>query len=138
MIRYISSADAPPPAGHYSQATCFGGQLFISGQLPVRPDAADHSASAEPFHIQAERALSNMLSVLKASGGSEKQLVKVGAYIVGIENWNTFNRVYTRMLGCFRPARVIVPVPELHFGYLVEVDAIAVGVNTEDADRAAS
>jgi 2-iminobutanoate/2-iminopropanoate deaminase len=29
------------------------------------------------------------------------------------------------MMGSHRPARSIVPVPALHYGYLVEMDAIA-------------
>jgi len=30
------------------------------------------------------------------------------------------------MLGGQKPARTVVPVPELHHGYLVEIDAIGV------------
>jgi len=29
------------------------------------------------------------------------------------------------MLGSHRPARAVVPVPELHHGYLVEIEAVA-------------
>lgn len=130
MIEYIRDDNGPPPAGHYSQATLFEGLLFISGQLPVDVAAHDHTEPiAAPFDVQAERALSNLLDVLTSSGGSPANLVKVTAYIVGVANWTTFNEVYGRIMGPVRPARSIVPVPELHFGYLVEVDAIAVGLN---------
>jgi enamine deaminase RidA (YjgF/YER057c/UK114 family) len=44
---------------------------------------------------------------------------------VGVENWPEFNRIYSDMLGDAKPARTVVPVPELHYGYLVEIDAIA-------------
>jgi reactive intermediate/imine deaminase len=133
MIEYITDSDSPSPAGHYSQATRFDGQLFISGQLPIDHSAADAcQAMKATFGEQAERALSNMLNILTGSGGSTGHLAKVTAYIVGVENWGMFDRVYARILGPVRPARAIVPVPELHYGYLVEVDAIAIGL---DRDR---
>ena len=61
-----------------------------------------------------------------AAGSSPQQLAKVTAYIVGIANWPRFNAVYAAMLPDACPARSVVPVPELHYGYLVEIDAIAV------------
>lgn len=42
-----------------------------------------------------------------------------------MQNWPEFNRVYSEMLGSAKPARTVIPVPELHYGYLVEMDAIA-------------
>ena len=53
------------------------------------------------------------------------RLARVTAYIVGVENWPRFNAVYAARLGDARPARTVVPVPELHYGYLVEIDAVA-------------
>ena len=34
----IATDRAPAPAGHYAQAVAAGGQVYISGQLPLRPD----------------------------------------------------------------------------------------------------
>ena len=48
------------------------------------------------------------------------------AYIVGVENWPALNRVYAEVFGDAKPACTVVPVPELHHRYLVEVEAIAV------------
>ena len=36
-----------------------------------------------------------------------------------------FNNIYARVFGEHKPARVVVPVPGLHYGYLVEMDVIA-------------
>jgi 2-iminobutanoate/2-iminopropanoate deaminase len=44
---------------------------------------------------------------------------------VGVENWPHFNAIYAEVMGEARPARSVVPVPELHYGYQVEIDAIA-------------
>ncbi|MDO6413067.1 RidA family protein [Sphingomonas sp. BIUV-7] len=119
----ISTDAAPSPAGHYAQAVVAGGTLYISGQLPLRPDrTGDPRAS---FDEQASQAIANMLAILAAAGGRPADLAKVTAYIVGVENWPRFNAVYAELLGDARPARTVVPVPELHHGYVVEIDAIA-------------
>ena len=115
---------APRPAGHYSQAIAAGNQVFVSGQLPIRPDGAP--LPDKGFEAQARQAIENMLAILAAAGGTPEQLVRVTAYIVGVENWPRFNAIYAAMLPDARPARTVVPVPELHFGYLVEIDAIAI------------
>ena len=122
-IKRIATGDAPMPAGHYSQGTAFDGLLFVAGQLPARPDGG-HRADA-PFEDQARQALANLIAIVRAGGSSPEQVLKVNVYVVGIEHWPTFNRVYAEMFGDARPARAVIPVPELHHGYLVEVDAIA-------------
>lgn len=126
-IGTVDTDRAPAPAGHYSQAKLAGGQVYISGQLPIRPDGAP--LVDEGFDAQAAQALQNMLAILEAAGGAPSDLVRVTAYIVGVGNWPRFNAVYAALLPEARPARTVVPVPELHYGYLVEVDAIAVLAN---------
>lgn len=120
----ILTDGAPAPAGHYSQAIVSRGHVFISGQLPVRPDG--RPLTEDGFEAQATQAIENMLVVLRAAGSTPQHLVKVTAYIVGVANWPRFNAIYASMLPDARPARTVVPVPELHHGYQVEVDAIAV------------
>ena len=120
----ILTGTAPAPAGAYSQAVRSGDTLYISGQLPIRPDKSPLPDMG--FAAQAEQAIANMLAILESAGGAPDDLCRVTAYIVGVENWPEFNGVYAGMLGEARPARTVVPVPELHYGYLVEVDAVAV------------
>jgi len=121
--RPVAAPGALPPAGHYSPAVVHGGLIHISGQLGGRPDGS-HTAGL-PFEDQARQALANLFAVLSAAGASPARLLKVTAYIVGVENWPAFNAVYAEAMGEARPARSVVPVPELHYGYLVEIDAIA-------------
>lgn len=114
---------APTPAGHYVQAVRAGDILYISGQLPVRTDRRPLPDTG--FEAQARQAIANMLAILKAAGGTPAHLARVTAYIVGVANWPEFNRVYAELLPDARPARTVVPVPELHYGFLVEIDAVA-------------
>lgn len=120
----ILSPEVPAPAGHYSQAVGYKDLVFVSGQLAPRPDGS-HTAD-EPFAVQARQALGNLIAVLRAGGCGPQDVVKVTAYLVGGGNWPEFNRIYAEAFGEHRPARSVVPVPELHYGYLIEIEAIAV------------
>lgn len=113
-----------PPGGHYSHGTGYGDLLFVSGQLGIRQDGS-HTANCD-FEVQARQALQNVLSVLSATGSGPQDLLKVTAYVVDVANWPRLNKVYAEVMGQARPARAVVPVPALHYGYLVEIDAIAV------------
>lgn len=119
----IHTETASAPAGHYSQAASHGDTLYISGQLPVSPDGR-HNLEAS-FAEQAQLALANLLAILKAAGGSPQDLVKVTVYVAGVQHWAQFDRIYAAALGEHRPARAVVPVPELHHGYRVEIEAVA-------------
>jgi 2-iminobutanoate/2-iminopropanoate deaminase len=118
------------PGGHYSHAARFGDFVFTAGQLGIRPDGSHTSELA--FGDQVRQALANMLKALQAAGAGPSDILKVTAYIVGVENWPRFNAVYAEVMGAVRPARSVVPVPELHYGYLIEIEAIAVRVGAAE------
>ena len=123
-ITPVYTTNAPTAGGHYAQAIKHAGLVYVSGQLPVAPDGNHHPEA--DFDEQARQAIRNLISVAEAAGASVEELLKVTVYIVDVANWPRFNAVYAQMLGDVRPARSVVPVPELHYGYLVEIDAIAV------------
>ena len=122
-IELIGTTLAAAPAGHYSQAVLHQGLLHVSGQLPVRPDGS-HSVD-QPFEVQAAIALDNLLAILGAAGCNTDDLLKVTVYVAGIQHWPAFDRLYAGCLGEHRPARAVVPVPALHHGYLIEIEALA-------------
>jgi len=119
----IVPGDIARPGGHYSHAMRFGDLVFTSGQLGVRADGS-HAAEG-PFEEQVRQALGNMLAALHAAGAEPRDILKVTAYIVGVDLWPRFNAIYAEVMGEARPARTVVPVAELHYGYLIEIDAIA-------------
>ena len=45
-------------------------------------------------------------------------------YVSDMELWGRVNATYARVLGAHRPARAVVPVGALHYGYQIEVQAI--------------
>lgn len=122
MVEHITAPDLPRPGGHYSHGVRHGDTLYISGQLPVARDGT-HDASVD-FAEQARRAIGNLLAVAAAAGADPDSFVKVTAYIVDVADWPVFNGIYAEMMGDARPARTVVPVPALHYGYLIEIDAV--------------
>ncbi|MBK3397520.1 MULTISPECIES: RidA family protein [Methylobacterium] len=123
-ITRLATRDAAAPAGHYSQGAAWGDLVFVSGQLGARPDGSH--TSDQPFEVQARQALASLLAILAEAGSGPERILRVTAYVVGVAHWPEFNRIYAEVMGGAKPARTVVPVPELHHGYLVEVEAIAV------------
>jgi 2-iminobutanoate/2-iminopropanoate deaminase len=122
-IHRIQTDHAPKPAGHYAQGIAYRDLLFVSGQLPVTRDG-----KARPdlsFEEQVRLALANLLAVVEAGGSARDRVLKVTAFIAGVEHWPSFNAIYAEAFGDWRPSRSVVPVPALHHGCLVELEAIA-------------
>jgi reactive intermediate/imine deaminase len=122
-VERISTDAAPRPAGHYAQGCRHGDLIFVSGQLPVSLEGK--ALSDKSFEDQVRQALANLLSIVKEAGSGPERVLKVTAFIVGVENWPAFNTVYAEIFGAARPARSVVPVSSLHHGCLIEVEAIA-------------
>lgn len=122
-MKTILTEEAPIPKGHYAQGILVGGFLFISGQLPIDPITGNLVPGG--MEEQAIQAFRNLEAVVKASGGSREDVVKVTVYIPDISQWNTVNRIYGEFFGNHKPARSVVPTRDLHFGALVEVEAVA-------------
>ena len=135
QIEPVLTDNAPKPLGHYSQAVRAAGLIHVSGQLPIKPEGQSEQ-SDDLFDNQASLVLRNLLAVLEAAGATPSHVVKVTAYIVGVEHWSSFNAAYAKAFGEARPARSVVPVPALHHGYLIELDAVA--LDPSDTDRGAA
>ncbi|MGF6481645.1 RidA family protein [Paraburkholderia sp. JPY419] len=112
------------PGGHYSHVVIANGFVFVSGQLPINAQG-DKLADAS-FDAQAEQVLANVKAALESVGSSVAQLVQVRVYVVDLEHWASFNQIYARWAGEAKPARAVVPVPQLHYGFKIEVEAVGV------------
>jgi 2-iminobutanoate/2-iminopropanoate deaminase len=130
-MRAISTDAAPPARGHYSQAMEHAGTVYVAGQLPIDPAAPDRRI--EGFEAQARQVIANVIAIVEAAGSARENILRTTVYIVDIAHWPTFNNLYAEMMGGHRPARTVVPVPQLHYGYLVEMDAIAAVMPAESA-----
>ena len=111
------------PGGHYSHAVKAGGFVFVSGQLPIARDG--RRLNDAPFEEQARQVLDNVAAALIAAGSAIDRLVQVRVYVTDIGAWPAFNALYAAWAGTARPARCVVPVPQLHHGFQIEIEAMA-------------
>ena len=119
----ILTPNAPPPAGHYAQAVVHNGLVFVSGQLPIDPQSAESKIGS--IEEQAEQALANVRAILQAAGSDLDCVLETTVYISDIALWGRVNAVYARFFGDHRPARAVVPTRELHYGFQIEIKAVA-------------
>lgn len=122
-IRTVFTPEASRPAGHYSQAVVHNGTVYVSGLLPIDPASSEKKLG--PIEEQVEQALKNMDAILRAAGSGLPRVLKVTIYVTDIGDWPMVNEVYARFFGEHKPARAVVPVKELHYGFKVEVECIA-------------
>ena len=109
--------------GHYSPGIISNGLLFISGQLSIDPDTRQVSQGGIEEHTRL--ALNNLDRVLKEAGVERSSVVQCRVYVSDIDDWDKVNVIYSEFFGEHKPARIVVPVSELHFGCLIEIEAIA-------------
>ncbi|MFB0509412.1 MAG: RidA family protein [bacterium] len=122
-MREILTENAPKPSGHYSQAIVHDNIVYVSGQLPIDPKTGEKRIGS--IEEQTEQVLRNLSEILKAAGSNLNQVIKTTVYISDIELWDQVNTVYSRFFSGHRPARAVVPTRNLHFGFQIEIEAIA-------------
>jgi 2-iminobutanoate/2-iminopropanoate deaminase len=122
-MKLIETNQAPRPAGHYSQAIEHNGLVYVSGQLPIDPETGEKQSGS--IEKQARLVLQNLAAILEASGSSLDRVLKVTVYISDISLRGKVNEVYAEIFGEHRPARAVVPTRDLHFGFKIEVEAVA-------------
>lgn len=111
-----------PPGGHYSQAVRAAGLIFVSGQLGIVRGADPDM----PLEQQARRVFDALRKILEEAGATLDHVAKATIYVSDIEYWPAIDKIYAETFGGHRPARAIVPVPELHYGSALELEAVAV------------
>lgn len=109
--------------GHYSPGMESNGVLYVSGQLSIDMDT--RQVPPPDMREHAALALKNVERVLKAGGLGRENVVQCRVYVTDIDAWDAVNEVYAEFFGSHKPARCIVNVPRLHFGCLVEIEAVA-------------
>jgi 2-iminobutanoate/2-iminopropanoate deaminase len=95
--------------------------LFISGQIPVRPDGS----VPEGFEGQCHVVWDNILAVLASAHMRPEHLVKVTTYLTSRDQAEINGRVRRERLGTVRPALTVLIVQTFAAEWLLEIEAIA-------------
>jgi reactive intermediate/imine deaminase len=122
-MKKVAPAYLAENKGHYTAGIISNGMLYVSGQLSIDPDTRQLPEGGLEAH--ARQALANLDRVLSEAGLGRDSVVLCRVYIADMEGWDIVNRIYAEFFGTHKPARVVVPTGRLHFGCLVEIEAIA-------------
>src|SRR3954451_7600697 len=103
MTRHAVSTDQAPPAiGPYSQAIVANGFVFCSGTPGIDPATG---VAPDGIEEQTEQALLNLAALLTAAGASLATLVKTTIFYRDVEDYPRINAVYARHMPDPPPAR---------------------------------
>lgn len=123
--RDINAADAPAPAGQYSQAVEVTGAtrtLYLSGQVGVAPDGSISADAA----AQAAQVWANIAAQLRAAGMGIENLVKITTIVPNHADVAAVRAGRAAVLGDHRPASTLIIGGLADPKWKVEVEGVAV------------
>lgn len=125
----IETVNAPAPLGPYSQSVVSGGVAYVAMQLPISSKAKDPAIESKAeIEEQTRQVFDNVRAIVEAAGGSMARIAKVTIYLTDLMDGKSVNPIYQEYFSSadVLPARSLVGVTSLPFGYKIAVDVIAV------------
>jgi 2-iminobutanoate/2-iminopropanoate deaminase len=118
----VFTEKAPQPVGPYSQAVISGDFVFVSGQIAIEPKTS--KVIGGRIEAQTVQVLENIKHILESIDLTLNDVVKTSVFLSNLNDFKSFNRVYSRYFPENPPARTTAQAG-LMAGFLVEIDAIA-------------
>lgn len=119
----ISSPDAPPAIGPYSQGIDTGSFVFLSGQIPLVGDTGKFVQGM--IKEQTEQVIANIKALLATRGLDLGDVVKATVFLADMEEFSAMNEIYAKHFTGTPPARSTVQVARLPRNARVEIEVIA-------------
>lgn len=119
----ITTDDAPPSIGPFSQAIRDGDTIHVSGQGPIDPDSGE--VVDGDIRDETERTLENVAAILEAAGASLDDVVETTVYIRDMGDYDAINEAYAEHFSPPYPARSAVEVADLPVDIGVEIECRA-------------
>ncbi|MGY0488673.1 RidA family protein [Streptomyces sp. WG-D5] len=122
------------PRGRFPHVKVVGDLVFVSGTSSRRPDNTFAGASADgmgvtdlDIEVQTRAVIENIRDVLDAVDCTLDDLAQVTTYLVNMNDFGGYNRVWAEHFDASGPARTTVAVHQLpHPHLLIEIQAVAV------------
>lgn len=128
-LERINPAELSPPTGFSHAVTVTGSRLvFLAGQTALDSDG---KVTGTTLPEQFEVALGNLLTALRAAGGTPSALARVTVYATDVADYRThapeLGRIWHRLAGRDYPAMAVIGAVRLwDEACLVELDGVAV------------
>jgi len=109
--------------GHYALATVHQNTVYVSGQFAINPETGEKKFGT--IEEETLQALKNVEMIVEAAGSKKEKILRMTLYTPDVKLWDKVDAVYKEFFGEHKPARTVVPTNQLHFGFKIEIDAIA-------------
>jgi len=119
----VTSPDAPPAIGPYSQGIKAGGFIFLSGQIPLIGTTG--KVVAGMIKEQTEQVILNIQALLASEGLTLHDVVKATVFLASMNEFSAMNEVYSKYFTGTPPARSTIEVSRLPRDVRVEIEVIA-------------
>ncbi|GAA2629183.1 RidA family protein [Streptomyces vastus] len=125
----INPAELSPPTGFSHAVTTTGSRVvYLAGQTALDTEG---KIVGSTLPDQFERALTNLLTALRAAGGTPTDLARVTVYTTDVADYRThapeLGRIWRKLAGSEYPAMAVLGVVRLwDTQALVELDGVAV------------
>lgn len=121
------------PRGKYPHIKRAGDFLFVSGTSARRADNTIVGAEVDPMgstqldiNVQTRAVIENIRDILQNAGAQLRDVVEISTYLVNMNDFAGYNKVYGEFFGYDGPARTTVAVHQLpHPHLLIEIRATA-------------
>jgi 2-iminobutanoate/2-iminopropanoate deaminase len=124
MTKHIlSSPDAPPAVGPYSQGVHAGSFVFLAGQIPLVRDTGAFVEGG--IEAQTEQCIHNIKALLATKGLTLDNVVKATVFLADMNEFAQMNGVYAKHFTVNPPARSTVQVARLPKDARVEIEVVA-------------
>ncbi|NBC02525.1 MAG: deaminase [Bacteroidetes bacterium] len=120
----IQTENAPAAIGPYSQAILVGNTLYAAGQIGLVPETGE--LAGEDLESQTRQTLHNLQAVLDEAGFTMNDVVSVDVYLRNLDDYSSFNEIYTEYFSESKPARGVVEVSRIPRDAKVEIKLVAV------------
>ena len=124
---YLQPANAPKPAGDYSQGVKVkgGALVVISGQ--VAWDVQGNLVGKGDIRAQTRQVFENLKNMLASAGATFQDVVKLGIFLKNLEDFAAFREIRAQYLKPpFPPTTLLVVKNLAREEWLLEVEAMAV------------
>jgi len=119
----ITSPDAPPAVGPYSQGIRTDSFVFLAGQIPLVRDTGKFVDGG--ITEQTEQVITNIKALLATQKLDLSNVVKATVFLADMAEFTAMNEVYAKYFTGTPPARSTVQVARLPKDARVEIEVIA-------------
>ncbi len=121
-MKIIQTNNAPQAIGPYSQGIVVNNMFYSSGQIPL---TASGELITGDIQEQTHQVFKNLQAVLEAAEANFQSVVKTTVFLSDMNDFVSFNDIYSQYFTEHKPARSCVEVARLPKDVKVEIEVIA-------------